>query len=47
MGAWNYAQLKRHVGHNVVCVSYANGENVAIECEDCCEVLFDYDAEDE
>ena len=43
MSAFNYDELKRHVGHKIVCVSYADGANVAVECEDCCEVLLDYD----
>ena len=43
MSAFNYKELKRHVGHDIVCVEYANGVNVAIECETCNEVLLDYD----
>lgn len=43
-----YEDLLRHVGHKVVCVGYGAGEitpfdNVAIECEDCGEVLIDFD----
>lgn len=38
-------KLEGHVGHNVSCVGYADGDgiivNVSIECEDCNEVLFD------
>ena len=45
MSATNYEDLKQHVGHNIVCVEYGDGENVAIECEDCNEVLLDYDRE--
>ena len=39
-------KLEPHVGHQVVCVGYGDGEiaNVSIECEDCNEVLFDLDA---
>lgn len=39
-------KLKPHVGHQVVCVGYGDGEivNVSIECEDCDEVLYDLDA---
>ena len=33
-------KLRRHIGHTVVIVTYA-GENVALECEDCSEVLAD------
>lgn len=39
-------KLKPHVGHKIVCVGYGQDEivNIAIECEDCNEVLFDVDA---
>lgn len=39
-------KLAPHVGHQVVCVGYGDGEtvNVSIECEDCDEVLYDLDA---
>ena len=44
MGAWNFNDLIKHVGHKIVCVSYGKPpQNVAIECEDCDEVLLDYD----
>ena len=46
MGAWSYKELKSHIGHNVVVVAYGEADdpaNVAVECEDCGEVLFDYD----
>ena len=35
MGAWNFEQLKQHIGHEIVCVGYGREEivNVAIECE--------------
>lgn len=35
-------KLAQHIGHAVVIVTYA-GENVALECEDCMEVLADAD----
>lgn len=49
-----YAELRRHIGHTVVLVCYGSEgnqlewphdgpENVAIECEDCGEVLLDFD----
>ena len=44
-------KLKRHIGHNVVCVCYGDPDDpvdVCIECEDCCEVLVsaeDFDEE--
>lgn len=42
MSVSSYKELKKHVGHTIVCVKYKS-ENVAIECEDCCEVLMDFD----
>lgn len=50
----NYKELKRHIGHDIVCVGYAlqdkstggrvtEWQNVAIECETCSEVLVDED----
>lgn len=58
MGADSFKELKRHVGHKIVCVTYGTPAekhkgkiifpkiwNVAIECEDCNEVLMDYDNE--
>lgn len=42
MSATNYEDLKNHVGHEIVCVDYV-GQNVAIECITCSEVLMDYD----
>jgi hypothetical protein len=38
-----YEKLAAHIGHKVVVVQYAEGENVAVECEDCHEVLTDED----
>jgi len=47
MGCLGYEDLKRHIGHKIVCVGYGKQgeslENVAIECETCCEVLLDFD----
>ena len=48
MGCSNYADLKRHIGHKIECVYYGDTDtpaNVAVECETCGEVLFDYDFE--
>lgn len=36
-------ELERHIGHEIVCVSYGDGVNVSIECEDCNEVLLSID----
>ena len=47
MSAFDYNTLKEHIGHKIVCVGYGppgkEPANVAVECEDCCEVLLDYD----
>lgn len=42
MSATDYNDLHRHLGHNVEVVSYAD-TNVAIECQECYEVLLDFD----
>jgi hypothetical protein len=42
MSASTYSDLAAHVGHGVSVVSYAGGENIAIECRRCCEVLLDF-----
>lgn len=47
MSAIDYQDLLRHVGHEIVCVTYAGGENVAIECEDCNEVLLDFNRDED
>ncbi|MBS1861904.1 MAG: hypothetical protein JSS68_09345 [Actinobacteria bacterium] len=46
MAAHTYADRARHIGDEVVCVDYANGDNVALECEECREVLLDFDRPD-
>lgn len=43
MSVHSYADLIQHDGHNVVVVTYGDGANVAIECEDCYTVLLDFD----
>jgi hypothetical protein len=43
VAALEYEVLARHVGHQIACVEYGGGRNVAIECEDCCEVISDID----
>jgi len=46
MSAFDYAELFRHRGHKIVCVSYGqynDPDNVAVECETCSEVLLSYD----
>lgn len=47
----NYKELKKHIGHEITCVGYAqndrikkrNFQNIALECEDCNEVLISFD----
>lgn len=43
MSADSFTELNRHFGHSIVVAKYGDDVNVAIECEDCFEVLFDYD----
>ena len=40
-----FEKLRGHVGHDVVVVMYG-GQNISIECEDCCEVLYSVDKYD-
>jgi hypothetical protein len=55
MSANSYEDLKAHIGHKVVVVGYGHKNgihlsdplNVAIECEDCNEVLLDFNQKDE
>ena len=42
-----YEKLRTHIGHEIVCVIYADGQNVAVECETCNCVLEDAYREDE
>jgi len=47
MGAWSFEELRRHIGHEITCTAYSDllGHvyNVAVECENCNEVLLDFD----
>ena len=44
----SFDDLIRHRGHKIGCVTYGTPErNVAVECEDCNEVLLDFDKNDE
>ena len=44
MSARSAEDLLRHIGHKIVIATYGDPVmNVAIECEDCCEMLMDYD----
>jgi hypothetical protein len=44
MSVQNYADLIAHKGHEISIYTY-HDENVAIECEDCHEVLLDFNRE--
>lgn len=42
MNNWMAKKLLPHIGHDIVCVTYGDGDDptdVCIECEDCCSVL--------
>lgn len=43
MSAQNYDDVAEHYGHSLTIAIYGEGDNVAVECEDCNEVLLDYD----
>jgi len=47
MSAQNYDELAEHYGHKIAIAIYGEGVNVVIECENCFEVLLDYDKESE
>jgi hypothetical protein len=47
MSAQNYGDLAVHFGHDLTVALYGEGDNIAIECEECSEVLLDFDNEDE
>lgn len=42
-----YEKLLDHFGHDIVIASYADGLNLAIECEECNEVIISEDLEPE
>jgi len=43
MSVSSFEELRHHLGHHVVVVVYAGDANAAVECEDCYEVLIDFD----
>jgi hypothetical protein len=46
VGAYSFSDLSRHIGHNIMCVPYGEPGglvNIAVECENCNEVLLDFD----
>ena len=38
-----FNQYRRHVGHHIEIAMYGDGQCVAIECMDCCEIIEDAD----
>ena len=46
MSVQNFEDLAEHFGHTLTVALYGEVDNVAIECEDCYEVLLDFDKED-
>ena len=49
MGVSNWKDLIKHYGHDIHVVTYGPNYpvNVAVECEDCSEVILDYEIENE
>jgi hypothetical protein len=51
MSVQTYNELAEHYGHGINITKYTdtlgNGINMSIECEDCYEVLIDFDNEGE
>jgi hypothetical protein len=43
MSAQNYGDLAVHFGHDLTVALYGDRNNIAIECEECSEVLLDFD----
>ena len=46
MSVQNYTELSEHYGHSLGVTIYGDQVNIAIECEDCNEVLLDFDNEE-
>lgn len=46
MSVSSYQELLAHRGHKIVVVTYGDDDNVAVECETCCEVLLDFDKDE-
>lgn len=39
MGTVTYAELHKHLGHDVEIANYGNGEELTIECRDCGRII--------
>lgn len=46
MSVQNYEDLANHYGHSLNIAIYGKNKNVAIECENCNEILLDFDNEE-
>jgi hypothetical protein len=47
MSVTSFEELIAHKGHEIAVVTYGNPpQNVSVECEDCNEVLLDFDKEE-
>ncbi len=42
-----YVKLLPHVEHTIEVANYGEGENIAVECMDCCVVLVDANKDDD
>jgi hypothetical protein len=43
MSVQTYNELAQHFGHTLTVAIYGNAVNASIECENCNEVLLDFD----
>jgi len=46
MAVFDYHGLLAHVGHSFECIVYGDKQNVALACNDCHEVIIDFDRPD-
>lgn len=46
MTVFDYHDLLAHVGHSFECIVYGDKQNVALACNDCYEVIIDFDRPD-
>lgn len=46
MAVFDYHDLLAHVGHSFECVIYGEKQNVALACNDCHEVIINFDCPD-
>jgi|UPI000585ADAE hypothetical protein len=46
MAVFDYHDLLAHVGHSFECIVYGDKQNVALACNDCYEVIINFDRPD-